>query len=261
MRENDHGQNPTADGYVFHCWVTTLDFEPDEVVMSNTAYYDETPIYEDMTLYAVWYKLVDEVEITAEPPAAGDVVGTKRYETEDWSFNYSWPRPRATVTSEGVRVPDYSWDMDEKCAVWLEDPDDRESNFQGTFEAGREYGIWLELEPIFGYEFAEKISIKFNGELLYQEYHPDYNLCIITAPIRCVEKIRLRGDIDGSGDVMITDVTYLQRHIAGMSIPFTFFDAVFDVDGSGEVNVMDATVMQCYLAEMNVPYVIGEAVG
>lgn len=43
--------------------------------------------------------------------------------------------------------------------------------------------MWMEVEPIFGYEFADKISITFNGELLKAEYHPDYNLCIVTAPI------------------------------------------------------------------------------
>ena len=184
LRENDHGQNPTADGYVFHCWVTTLDFEQDEVAMSNTAAYLETPIYDDITLYAVWYKIVDGVSITVDPPVAGDVIGTKRYETEDYSFDYQYPRPHVTVNTEGVRVEDYSWDMSEKSAYWLSDPDDRESTFEGTFEDGKEYGVEVFLEPIFGYQFADQLTITFNGTTWEKQYS-DYNLCIFTAPVWC----------------------------------------------------------------------------
>lgn len=184
LRENDHGQNPTADGYVFHCWVTTLDYEPDELSMTNYAAYLETPIYEDITLYAVWYKIVDKVDITVEPPKAGEAIGTKRYETDDYSFDYQSPRPNVTVNTEGVRVQDYSWDMSEKSAVWLSDPKDRESTFKGTFEDGKEYGVWAMIEPIFGYQFADQLTITLNGKSL-GEKPADDNLCIFTAPIWC----------------------------------------------------------------------------
>ena len=264
MRENNHGQNPTADGYVFHCWVTTLDFEPDEVTMSNTAYYDETPIHEDITLYAIWYKIVDHIEVAATPPVAGDVIGTQRYETPDFSFAYQSPRPTVQALSEGVRIKDSFWSDIGPAAFWLADPNDRESTFKGTFESGKEYGVSMEVEPVFGYQFADTISITFNGELLEAAHHPDYNLCIVTAPINCVDQLpavdRMRGDVDGDGAIMIPDATFIQRKVTGISVPFVFEDAAADVDGDGKATVMDATVIQAYLAEKSVPYSVGEMI-
>lgn len=264
LRENDHGQNPTDDGYVFHCWVTTLDFYPDEVEMSNTAAYLETPIHEDMTLYAIWYKIVDEIDITADVPVAGDVIGTARYETPDFTLDYQWPRPHAEVHSEGARIKENSW-SESPAVYWLEDPNDLESIFKGTFELGKEYGIVAEVEPIFGYQFADTLSVTFNGELLSTECYTDYNLCVVAAPVICVdelpEKYRLLGDIDGDGAIKIIDATFLQRKVAGIDTPFTIGDFVSDVDGDREVTVADATAIQRYLADIEVPYAIGRMIG
>ena len=260
MRENDHGQNPKADGYVFHCWVTTLDFEPDEVSMSNTAYYDETPIHSDITLYAIWYKIVDEIEVEADPPVAGDVIGTEQYWTPDFSFNYQSPRPTVRATSEGVRIKDSFWSAIGPSAFWLEDPNDVESTFKGTFESGKEYGVWMEVEPKFGYQYADKISIKFNGKLLKKAHYADYSLCIVSAPIQCIEKVLLRGDVDGDEEVMVNDATFLRRKAADMKLPFTFRKSVSDIDGDGEITIVDATAIQYYLADMDDAFGIGETI-
>jgi len=182
LRENG-ANNPTADGYVFHCWVTSLDYEPDEVTMSNTAAYLETPVTEDMTLYALWYKIVDHVEVKVDPPVPGDVIGTERYETPDYSFDYQSPRPHVTVLSEGARLYQSGWFNDDN-VFWLKDPDDHESNFKGTFQSGTVYGAWIDLEPVFGYEFADSLTITVNGVTRSQQMS-DYNRCIFTAPILC----------------------------------------------------------------------------
>ena len=187
LRENG-ANNPTADGYVFHCWVTTLDFEQDEVAMSNTAAYLETPIHEDMTLYAVWYKLVDSVEVTVKSPVAGDTIGTDRYETEDYSFDYQSPHPDVQVISGGARVQESTWSGVGLNAAWLENADDFESTFYGTFEDGRAYGLWMILEPVFGYEFAGQLTITLNGEKLAGPVPADYNACVFATPIYCGEK-------------------------------------------------------------------------
>jgi len=249
LRDNDHGQNPTADGYVFHCWVTTLDFYPDEVEMSNTAAYLETPIHEDMTLYAIWYKIVDEIDITADVPVAGDVIGTERYETPDFTMDYQSPRPHAEVHSEGARIKDSFWSAIGPAVFWLEDPNDLESVFKGTFELGKEYGVVADVEPIFGYEFADTVSVTFNGELLSAEYPADHNLCVVSAPVICVEE-RLLGDVDGDGYISIIDAAFIRRKIAEIDVPFIFNDAASDFDGDGEVTVADATAIQYYLAEI-----------
>lgn len=56
------------------------------------------------------------------------------------------------------------------------------------------------------------------------------------------------GDVDGDGTVMIVDATYIQRHIAGMPIPFVFDRSIADTDEDGDVTIMDATYIQRWLA-------------
>ena len=263
LRENG-ANNPTADGYVFHCWVTTLDFYPDEVEMSNTAAYLETPIHEDMTLYAVWYKIIDHIEIEADPPIAGDVIGTKWYGSDDeYLFQYQSPRPTVRTLSEGVCINDSFWSDIGPAAFWLEDPNDWESTFKGTFELGKEYGVFAETAPLFGYQFADKVAVTFNGKLLDAEREADDNLCIVSAPIICEnqpETARLLGDIDGDGDVMITDAAFLQRKIAGIDLPFTFSGAAADTDGDRQITLMDVTFLQRWLADMDSSSQIGKPI-
>lgn len=262
LRDNDHGQNPTADGYVFHCWVTTLDFYPDEVEMSNTAAYLETPIHEDITLYAIWYKIVDHIEVEADPPIAGDVIGKDRYETPDFSFEYQSPRPTVRSLTEGVRIKDSFWSAIGPAAFWLADPNDPESTFKGTFASGKEYGVWMETEPLFGYEYADHLSITFNGKPLSSAHYADYNLCVVSAPITCVDQMpdadRLLGDVDGDSEIMITDAVYLQRKLVDMELPFAFCGAASDVDADRQITLMDATFIQRWLANVQPLEGIGE---
>lgn len=66
------------------------------------------------------------------------------------------------------------------------------------------------------------------------------------------------GDVNRSGDIDITDVTWIQRNEAQMNTPYTEEDyALGDVDQNGETNIMDATAIQYYLANMKNPYHIG----
>ena len=58
------------------------------------------------------------------------------------------------------------------------------------------------------------------------------------------------GDIDSNGDVMIVDATYIQRHIAGIPIPYTLNETLAYTDGDGTVTVMDATYIQRWLANL-----------
>ena len=65
-----------------------------------------------------------------------------------------------------------------------------------------------------------------------------------------ISSASLLGDVDGSGDVTIADATYIQRHIAGVPIPFTLNETVADTDGDGAVTIMDATYIQRWLANL-----------
>ncbi|MBQ3265143.1 MAG: dockerin type I repeat-containing protein [Ruminococcus sp.] len=225
--------------------------------MSNTAAYLETPIHEDMTLYAVWYKVIDRIEVEADPPIAGDVIGTERYETEDFSFSYQSPRPKVRSLSEGVRIKKSTWSGVGPSAFWLENPNDVESTFKGTFELGKEYGVVMDTEPIFGYEFAENASIYFNGKPLDRAHYSHRALYVIAAPILCAE--RLLGDADGSGGIGALDATYIQRYAAGIATPYTKAELMRgDVDDSGDLELFDVSCIQRYLAQMKTDYPIGQ---
>ena len=69
----------------------------------------------------------------------------------------------------------------------------------------------------------------------------------------------LLGDVDGDGQVLISDVTALQRHIAEIEEE-GFVEAAADIDGDGEITINDVTQIQYYVAEMPVDYPIGEPI-
>lgn len=57
---------------------------------------------------------------------------------------------------------------------------------------------------------------------------------------------RLRGDVDGDGDVTVIDATYLQKSIVGLSdVPAleTLDLKICDLDGDGAISVKDATII------------------
>lgn len=56
------------------------------------------------------------------------------------------------------------------------------------------------------------------------------------------------GDVDGSGNVDIMDVTALQNHLAQIeNIRYYLYEAA-DVNGDASINIYDATIIQRYLA-------------
>lgn len=68
------------------------------------------------------------------------------------------------------------------------------------------------------------------------------------------------GDVDENEEVESTDATWIQRHAAGMDLPFSISNSTADVNGDGEITVMDATAIQYYLANMKNPHNIGKTV-
>lgn len=56
------------------------------------------------------------------------------------------------------------------------------------------------------------------------------------------------GDVDGNGSVSIDDATFLQKYLAGFTMPDYFVSAAADVDGDSEITVSDVTCIQKYLA-------------
>ena len=60
------------------------------------------------------------------------------------------------------------------------------------------------------------------------------------------------GDVDMDDSVEITDVTLIQRYLAGMRQLSYEQLMLADADNSGDVDIVDATLMQRYLAQMDV---------
>ncbi len=70
----------------------------------------------------------------------------------------------------------------------------------------------------------------------------------------------LLGDADDSGEVDISDATYIQRVDVGIINADAAAVKRGDVDGSGDLDVSDATWIQRYEVGLSVPYQIGETV-
>ena len=68
------------------------------------------------------------------------------------------------------------------------------------------------------------------------------------------------GDVDGDGSVSVVDVTYIQRMLADLEIPFYVEKEVCDVDGDEEVTIIDATYIQRWMAGLTSPEGIGKPV-
>ena len=68
----------------------------------------------------------------------------------------------------------------------------------------------------------------------------------------------VRGDADTDGNATILDATLIQRKLSGIPT-YSFDERAADVDGEG-VNITDVTWIQRYLAGMGNPYHIGESV-
>ena len=105
-------------------------------------------------------------------------------------------------------------------------------------------------------------SLSDYGEMDFYDYYDivveyfsagvDFTYCDLD------ELLPLLGDVDGDGAVTILDVTYIQRYLADIPVPFEFNEAVADVDGEDGVTIVDTTTIQRWLAFMNAPKGIGQ---
>lgn len=201
---------PKADGYIFHCWSTVKNYPHDEVELSNTVMYNETPVTGSMTLYAVWYKIIDSVDISVPSPVAGFTVGTAEYHSEDYDFEYQRQRPLVLVDSDGAQLVQSSW-FEGPSVFWLSDPSDMDSIFYGTFEDGKTYGVSVQLEPEFGYAFADDLRVNVNGSFLQPQYQ-SHDLCNFNVPIICAKSDAsvnvFSGDISSFDEATVNSVSH-----------------------------------------------------
>ena len=110
-----------------------------------------TIILEDIDLYLVWAKPVEQIELTVAPPEAGTETDTAVAGTDedgnalfDWSTQTNRPAVQAAGTGYHLRT-----DGNGDCAYWT----DYRWPYCGTLEAGETYSFSIELEADPGYVF------------------------------------------------------------------------------------------------------------
>ena len=71
---------------------------------------------------------------------------------------------------------------------------------------------------------------------------------------------RILGDVDGDGEIGITDATVIQRYTVGIKTPVAVTSSVADIDGDHAVTVMDASHIQRWMVNLSEPYPISNPV-
>ena len=71
---------------------------------------------------------------------------------------------------------------------------------------------------------------------------------------------RLLGDVDGDGEISITDATIIQRYTVGIKTPVAVTASVADIDGDHAVTVMDASHLQRWMVNVSDSYPISKPV-
>ena len=86
-------------------------------------------------------------------------------------------------------------------------------------------------------------------------------LCAAAIPAQAeIEKLPIVGDANGDNEVLIDDVTWIQRSLAGIPLPSSFSDAAADADEDCEVTILDATYVQRWMLGLDFHLNIGKEV-
>lgn len=87
-------------------------------------------------------------------------------------------------------------------------------------------------------------------------------LSLMILPVQAEESYanRIIGDVNGDSSVEIDDVTFLQRNLAEIELPFVFVDDTADADEDGYVTILDATHIQRWMLGLDQKMNIGDLV-
>ena len=120
----------------------TLGLFPISTLMSISGHLDPA----NPTVYAVWYKVINNVNVTITPPACGEQTTTSKTDGK-WDWNTQTNNPVITIPSgAGYHLagsPD---------SVWLQ-MNNEASPFVGTFEGDNTYRFKIDLRADYGYIF------------------------------------------------------------------------------------------------------------
>ena len=159
-----------------------------------------------------------------------------------------------------------------KNAYWYEDGSEQSMGSISpykTFQAGHSYRVRVEMKVKPGFEFKvnqavtpsqSAVTATVNGyratvEKVYEEdpaqvIEVDFTFGYCPAP---GATLRL-GDVDDNGDIDISDITLLAKHVAGWNGLTSFTIANADCDLSGGIDISDITILAKYVAGWNIGF-------
>ena len=128
----------------------------------------------NVKVYAIWFDVIDKVDLTVEPPACGDTTDTTKNSKEEWNWD-SQTNPPVLSVPEGSP---YHFDSAGNKGSWDATEEGKEP-FRGTFEAGKSYWFDTYLESDYGYVFPGQsdgidIDVNMTGGTFSQWFNDDY---------------------------------------------------------------------------------------
>ena len=124
---------------------------------------------EDMHMYELMFEVLKEVNIEAEAPKGG--VKTETPGEDDTQTN----PPVVKVSGEHVNLNRIDGGL---AAYWVIDSDYDMSNFEGTFECGKEYDVFVRMIADFPYGFGEDTNYSTNGRIVGIDHYDGYKSVI-----------------------------------------------------------------------------------
>ena len=232
--------------YSFAGWTPEVDAVTGDV--TYTATFDSTK-----RSYTITWKNDDGSVIDTTTVAYGEVP-THADATKDATAQYTytfagWTPEIVSVTGDAEYTAQFSSTVNEYTVTWMNGED-----VLGTDTVA--YGE----TPVFAGQTPTKASTA-EYDYTFAGWTPEVDAvtgdATYTATFNETKRLIL-GDVDGDGEVTITDATLIQRYDV-MMIDFTETQLkVADVDGDGNVSILDVTWIQRYLAEVPVRFPINE---
>ena len=128
-------RKPEAEGYVFWGWYEDKECE--------NAYDFSKPVSQDMTLYAMWRKIIKRIDVTIAKPEVG--------------MKITDPKLVPTISDKNLIISSVNWDGMFNGSFWMTEDD--------VFESGRPYRVRLTIAVAsMKYCIDENVEVYVNGD-------------------------------------------------------------------------------------------------
>ena len=154
--------------------------DPPFIVLQQSAFSTLSPITSDLTLYAIWEKRIDLIEITITKPTCGEDTFTPGSD-DDWLWMEQENTPKISVPK------DQDYTLPDNAAYWVSDSSCN-TPLNNLFEGGKTYYIQLYLDAdnidtdsASYYSSETKLSVEGGNEVLNQLSEEGYVVLSTTA--------------------------------------------------------------------------------